>query len=120
VSDESGAPEVYVQSVGKAGKRRVSTSGGVGPRWRRDGRELFFIDASNRLMVVAAGTGEAFENSPPVPVHNSCRPRVFEEQRYEVAADGTRSLWVCPPARVAPSVVNVSLRGPLSTVGNVN
>jgi Tol biopolymer transport system component len=111
VSDESGALEVYVQPLGKAGKRRVSGSGGVGPRWRGDGRELFFIDASNRLMAAAVGTGQAFENSPPVALHNSCRPRVFEEQRYEVAADGTRTLWVCPPARVAPSVVNVSIPG---------
>jgi Tol biopolymer transport system component len=118
VSDESGAPEVYVQPVGKAGKRRVSTSGGIGPRWSGDGRELFFIDASNRLVVAAIGTGEPFESSPPVVLHNSCRPRVFEEQRYEVAPDGTRSLWVCPPARVAPSVVNVSIEGLLQTDGN--
>jgi hypothetical protein len=118
VSDESGAQEVYVQPIGKAGKRRVSTSGGVGPRWRRDGRELFFIDAANRLVVVAVGTGESFEVSAPVALHSSCRPRVFEESRYDVAADGMRSLWLCPPARVAPSVVNVSIAGLPGTDAN--
>jgi WD40 repeat protein len=118
VSDESGALEVYVQPVGKGGKRRVSTAGGVGPRWRGDGRELFFIDASNRLVAAAIGSGDAFVSSPPVVLHDSCRPRVSEEQRYEVAADGTRTLWVCPPARVAPSVVNVSIPGLPSTHTN--
>jgi len=41
-SDESGAPEVYVQTFPASGGRwRVSTGGGSQPKWRRDGRELF-------------------------------------------------------------------------------
>jgi hypothetical protein len=43
-SNESGASEVYVQRFPSGGgKVRVSSSGGVQPRWRRDGRELYYV-----------------------------------------------------------------------------
>ncbi|OFW24094.1 MAG: hypothetical protein A3H97_18355 [Acidobacteria bacterium RIFCSPLOWO2_02_FULL_65_29] len=108
VSDESGANEIYVQTLGKAGKQRVSTSGGTQPRWRRDGRELFFIDAANRLMAVAVGAGDVFGGSPPIALFSACGTNTAPyEYRYAVSADGTRSLWLCPTPRDAPSVVNV-------------
>jgi len=44
-SDETGRMELYVQSFPALGtKQQVSTAGGSFPRWRRDGRELFFMD----------------------------------------------------------------------------
>ena len=43
VSNESGRDEVYVAAFpGPGGKRQVSSSGGVIPRWRADGKEIFF------------------------------------------------------------------------------
>jgi eukaryotic-like serine/threonine-protein kinase len=111
VSDESGAPEVYVQMLGKPGKRRISTSGGVGPRWRGNGRELFFIDGANRLTAVAVGNDESLEPSLPVALFDACGPRTPEFLRYEVAADGSRSLWVCPAQQRAPSTVTISIPG---------
>jgi eukaryotic-like serine/threonine-protein kinase len=43
-SDESGTSEIYVQRFPSGGgKVRVSSSGGVQPRWRRDGRELYYV-----------------------------------------------------------------------------
>jgi Tol biopolymer transport system component len=111
VSDESGAPEVYIQALGKAAKRRVSTSGGVGPRWRNDGRELFFIDGANRLMTATVGHGETFISSPPVALFNVCRPSGPEFHVYDVVANGSRSLWICPSPRRPPSLVTVSIAG---------
>jgi hypothetical protein len=53
-SDESGANEVYVQSFPAGGaKWRVSSKGGDWVRWRRDGREMFYIAADRRVMSVA-------------------------------------------------------------------
>jgi eukaryotic-like serine/threonine-protein kinase len=53
VSNETGRYEVYVQPFpGLGAKRRISTGGGVFPRWRRDGRELFFATLDNRMMAV--------------------------------------------------------------------
>ena len=47
-SNESGRVEVFVQSLaGRAGKWQVSTAGGTRPRWRKDGRELFFVRPLN-------------------------------------------------------------------------
>ncbi len=53
VSDESGRPEIYVQGFPTAGaKFQISTSGGYQPRWRKDGKELFFISPSRDVMAV--------------------------------------------------------------------
>jgi dipeptidyl aminopeptidase/acylaminoacyl peptidase len=52
VSNESGQAEVYVRPYpGPGPARRISSDGGREPRWRRDGRELFYR-ASDRMMVV--------------------------------------------------------------------
>src|SRR5512133_3121725 len=51
VSDESGREEVYVTQFPATGSRwQVSQGGGTEPRWRRDGRELFFFAPDDRLM----------------------------------------------------------------------
>src|SRR6266404_3982964 len=49
VSDESGHEEIYVQPFPGPGPRtRLTSGGGIMPRWRGDGRELFFINGDNR------------------------------------------------------------------------
>src|SRR5262245_19019368 len=60
--DASGRYELYLQSFPEgSGKRQVSTGGGTHPRWRRDGRELFYYAADGMLMVAPAPRGESFE-----------------------------------------------------------
>jgi Tol biopolymer transport system component/predicted Ser/Thr protein kinase len=50
-SDETGRLEVYVQRFPESGdKRRVSTDGGIQPRWRKDGREIFYLSADGKVM----------------------------------------------------------------------
>jgi DNA-binding winged helix-turn-helix (wHTH) protein len=66
VSDESGRPEIWVQSIPpNRGKRQVSTTGGNQPRWRRDGRELFYVSADEKLMTVSIRPGTSFEAGAP-------------------------------------------------------
>lgn len=49
-SDESGRKEIYVQPMPPGtGETKVSIDGGRGPRWRRDGRELFFVTGGGSL-----------------------------------------------------------------------
>ena len=59
-SNESGEREVYVDAFPSQGPRhQVSTSGGSQPRWRRDGKALFFVTPDRHLMTVSfdgAGT----------------------------------------------------------------
>ena len=53
MSDESGQREIYVQSFPESGgKWLISTSGGVYPQWRADGRELFYLGPDGNLMGV--------------------------------------------------------------------
>jgi Tol biopolymer transport system component len=55
-SNESGRYEIYVRTFPEAGgKWQVSTAGGRQPRWRRDGRELFYVAPDTRLMAVPVG-----------------------------------------------------------------
>jgi len=95
VSDESGRQGVYIQRFeGSREKWRISTAGGTRPRWRRDGRELFYLAADNHLMAVAvkAGTG-AFEASVPVALFRIDSPGWHPDgSAYNVTADGQRFL----------------------------
>ena len=51
MSNESGRPEVLRPPVPHGGGRwQISTAGGGGPRWSRDGRELFYLAAGGSLM----------------------------------------------------------------------
>jgi eukaryotic-like serine/threonine-protein kinase len=52
VSDESGREEVYVRRYPEGERLAVSTDGGSGPIWRRDGKELFF-EAAGKMMAVS-------------------------------------------------------------------
>ena len=63
VSDESGRPEVYVQTLPASGdKWQVSSAGGAFPRW---GKELYYVTLDGRLMAVATKTGGKFETGVP-------------------------------------------------------
>jgi hypothetical protein len=54
-SDESGQPEIYVRPFPKepSGEFKVSALGGVTPRWRQDGAELYYIAPDGMLMAVS-------------------------------------------------------------------
>jgi eukaryotic-like serine/threonine-protein kinase len=52
-SDESGRNEIYISSFPKpVGKLQVSVSGGVTPRWRSDGKELYYLAPDKKMMAV--------------------------------------------------------------------
>lgn len=66
-SDESGQPEVYVQPYLKkqGGRWQVSVNGGTTPKWRRDGKELFYLTTDGKVMSVEIKAASTFEFSPP-------------------------------------------------------
>src|SRR5262249_41320951 len=52
-SNETGRPEIYVRPFPSGeGKRQVSANGGMAPRWRRDGKELFFMTPQSKMASV--------------------------------------------------------------------
>ncbi len=68
-SDETGVREVYVDSFPPTGRKTpVSRGGGAEPQWRFDGRELFYVSADRRLMVVPTKMTPTFEAGRPEPL----------------------------------------------------
>jgi Tol biopolymer transport system component len=97
VSDESGRPEVYIQSFPTpSGKWQVSTEGGNQPRWRRDGRELFYLAPDQKLMAVPVRLGSTFEAGAPASLFeaniNPAAGSAGIGHQYDVSADGQRFL----------------------------
>ena len=93
--------EVYVRSFTEGGpgitasKWPVSTAGGVWPRWRRDGKELFFQAPDGKLMAVPVKSGSTFEAGVPVPLFETNEPDI--SPGYDVRPDGQRFLisqWI--------------------------
>ena len=75
-SNESGRFEIYVRSIDEAGvQRRVSSSGGLFPQWRGDGRELFYLSLNNILMSVRLDGGERIASA--VSLFPDMPPRRF-------------------------------------------
>ena len=94
-SDESGHWQVYVQPFPATGERRqVSANGGVEPRWRGDGEELFFLSAAQHIMSVVIPRGNAFAAGPPRELFQVRVPLTENVYRtnYAVTRDGQRFL----------------------------
>jgi Tol biopolymer transport system component len=93
-SDETGRPEVYVQSFPTPGEKwQISTSGGADPRWRRDGKELFFISSDRKLMAVDIQAGSTFQAGLPRSLFDVRVSGLIDVRtHYAVAADGRRFL----------------------------
>jgi hypothetical protein len=66
-SNETRRREIYVRPLsGATGKWQLSTTGGMYPRWRRDGKELLYLSADRKLMAAdTRSTGAAFEAGIP-------------------------------------------------------
>ncbi len=95
-SDESGNWEIYVTSFpGAAGKWQVSRGGGTEPRWRGDGKEIFYISPSGTLMAVSVNGETTFATGTPAmlfQVHGRAPISSTDIFTYDVAKDGKRFL----------------------------
>jgi eukaryotic-like serine/threonine-protein kinase len=96
-SDDSQRPEIYVAPfTGPGSKRQISAGGGTHPRWRADGREIFYVGPNGSLMaaeVSAKGASLEVDGIHPlaIPVITG---RVY---MYDVSPDGQRFLVAAPP-----------------------
>ncbi len=93
VSDESGSDQVYLAPFpGPGGKRQVSRSGGTEPRWRGDGKELFFLASDKKLMAAEVNEkGDTLEIGNAQPLFET-RPNDSPGTHYDVTRDGQRFL----------------------------
>ena len=74
----------------------VSHGGGTAPRWRGDGRELFYLAPNGKMMAVEVIAGQGFHAGTPTPLFQAPPGAVVGD----VTADGKRFLLVTP---VGPS-----------------
>ena len=93
-SDESGGWNIYVTTFpSAAGKWQVSVGGGTEPRWRDDGKEMFYLDAKGMLTAVPISAGSTFSSGTPQPLFRvRPRPPISNTDlfSYDVSKDGSR------------------------------
>jgi eukaryotic-like serine/threonine-protein kinase len=95
-SNESGRWEIYVTSFPEAhGKWQVSNAGGDQPKWRSDGKELFYLAPDSKIMAVPVTTGTNFDAQTPTVLFQA-NPREIlatsERFSYDVSNDGQKFL----------------------------
>jgi Tol biopolymer transport system component len=117
ISDETGRWEVYVRSFpGLGDLRHISTAGGTHPRWRRDGKEIFYLSRNHTLMAVDLRNGidaelPAPQSLFPISINPSVVP-LNERTLYSVTADGQRFLVASPLDGAGPQAVTVVTNWP--------
>ncbi|MGD1071273.1 MAG: hypothetical protein ABSB15_14125, partial [Bryobacteraceae bacterium] len=114
-SNESGRYEVYVRPFPAVdtGRWQISAEGGSRPLWARSGREIFFLNAANRMMAVPVPAGPSFTYGKPEALFDftpyfSARST---GRMFDISPDGKRFLAIKPVGSAAaahPSIVVVS------------
>ena len=90
-SNESGRFEIYVVPFpAGSGKWQISTGGGIWPRWRHDGKELFFVGPDSQTMAATiTASGTSFEAALPVALFKTLIVGLgANKPQYAVSADG--------------------------------
>jgi hypothetical protein len=102
VSNESGGPEIYVRQFPSGANRvQISNHGGIAPRWRQDGKEIFYVEQHN-LMAATVATHPVFSSSTPIRLfQNAALPN------YDVSSDGKRFIVMEKPPAGSPLTIHV-------------
>jgi len=103
---ESGGAEVYVQSLVDAATRWQISAGGADPRWRRDGRELFYTSSDGWLMAVDLGGGAPAAPTRLFVIHVAPTVQPYMSN-YNVTPDGERFLLKMPVRSVSSTPIHV-------------
>jgi Tol biopolymer transport system component/DNA-binding winged helix-turn-helix (wHTH) protein len=114
-SNESGRPELYVQAFrsddgpSMIGERYlVSRAGAQAVRWRRDGRELFYLDFDGRVQAVSVRLSPKPEFGLATPlfrITTEARAAIHSVLGFDVSADGNRFIIPVVTSQESPSIV---------------
>jgi dipeptidyl aminopeptidase/acylaminoacyl peptidase len=110
-SDESGNWEIYVTTFpGAVGKWQVSRGGGTEPRWRGDGKEIFYLGPTGTLTAVPVSTLGTFSTGTPTPLfqfHGRAAISSTDVFSYDVSKDGKRFLVnrYVKPEKITPLTI---------------
>jgi eukaryotic-like serine/threonine-protein kinase len=117
-SDASGNWEIYVTTFPRGeGKWQVSRGGGTQPRWRADGKEIFYEGLTGTLTAVPVNTQSGFATGTPVPlfqIHGRFQISSTDTFTYDASKDGTRFLVnrYAKPDHVAPLTIVLNAASP--------
>jgi eukaryotic-like serine/threonine-protein kinase len=93
-TDDSGGWNIFVTAFpSAAGRWQVSVGGGTEPRWRGDGKEIFYLDTKGMLMAVPVGSGPTFSSGTAHPlfrVRSRAPTSNTDVFSYDVSKDGSR------------------------------
>jgi eukaryotic-like serine/threonine-protein kinase len=104
---DSGRTNVYVQAMPpNIGKWQISVDGGAQPRWRRDGKELFFLSQDSEVMAVDVNPGVTLTAGIPHELFRGS-PYTMAGRRYDVSADGQRFLMYLPNSAAGNAPITV-------------
>ena len=110
VSNESGRPEVYVRPFPSGdGRWQASPNGGAQPRWRSDGKELFYVENRNTMLAVPVSTGQGLTLGQPQRLFQSA-DLIFRNltwPQYDVSGDGQRFLTSTPVQGDTPPTIRI-------------
>ena len=109
-SNESGRFEVYVQTFPLSNRKwQVSTNGGYEPRWRADGREIYYLSEDRKLMAVLVAAGPSFD--VPKLLFQTRVPAGVTANRthYVPSRDGQRFLVNTQSGDPSPTPITVVL-----------
>jgi len=110
-SDESGNWEIYVTTFpGAVGKWQVSRGGGNEPRWRGDGKEIFYLGPNGMITAVPVSSQGGFATGTPTPLfqfHGRAAISSTDAFSYDVTKDGKRFLVnrYVKPEKITPLTV---------------
>ena len=106
-SDESGRFEIYARPFLEDGKRvQVSTSGGVLPRWSRNGKEIYYIEGDTLVSVGVTRTPSLTVNSQN-KLFRHAGLRGAWVSPYDVSADGQKFVVVETLEEESPPTIRV-------------
>ena len=116
VSNESGAPEVYVEPVpGPGGRRQISSDGGEEPRWVRNGREIIYRNGT-KVMSVPVQAQSILQLGKPVELFDRKFDRGLGVDGYDVTQDGS-AFVMTRSEHAAPTEIRVII-GWLDSLSN--
>ena len=101
-SNSTGGSEIYVMDFPRGSQRvRISTDGGSKPRWRRDGKELFYLADDGSMMVAKMAMVNGRMIAEPKRLFDAnLKLHTNYDANYAVSSDGQRFLGI---ARESPS-----------------
>jgi len=109
-SNKSGTWEIYITPFSEtAGQEyKISTGSGVQPRWRKDGKELYYLTLEGKMMAVNIEANTKIERGTPNELFDTKLSVDPLRDQYDVSSDGKRFLLLKPLAEAESTPITVT------------